>query len=176
MASNNSIASECVDQSAFKDVLRSVVGAVSIVATGQGETRRGLTVTAASSLCVDPPMVLVCINRNAEAHDVILESGAFSWNVLSTDQVSLAQRFASMDGSKGTSRFSLAEWGALSTGCPVLLTSVCSFDCQVRDTVPAGTHLIVIGDVISQINSPDKRPLTYHYGRFCTVNEVNVTI
>lgn len=111
MASNNSFASECVDQSAFKDILRSVVGAVSIVATGQGEKRRGLTVTAASSLCVDPPMVLVCINRNAEAHDVILESGAFSWNVLSTNQVSLAQRFASMDGSKGASRFSMAEWG-----------------------------------------------------------------
>ncbi len=169
VVSKNSLALECVDPSAFKDILRSVVGSVSIVATGQGEKRRGLTVTAASSLCVDPPMVLVCINRDAEAHDIILESGVFSWNVLSTDQVSLAQRFAAMDGSKGASRFSPAEWGELATGCPVLVESMCSFDCKVQGTVHAGTHTIVTGSVVSQIYNRKKCPLTYYCGEFSTI-------
>lgn len=162
--------SDFVDPSAFKDILRSVVGSVSIIATGQNENMRGLTVTAACSLCIDPPMVVACINQTAEAHDVILDSGAFSWNVLSADQVSLAQRFAAMDGSKGASRFSSADWGELVTGVPILLHSMCSFDCEVQAVLGAGTHTIVTGSVVSQIYNRDKLPLTYYSGDFCTID------
>ncbi|PWC57447.1 nitrilotriacetate monooxygenase [Azospirillum sp. TSH7] len=155
-----------VETAAFKSALRSVVGSVSIVASGQGADRRGLTVTAAVSLCVDPPMVLACINRSAEAHDVILRTGAFSWNVLSADQVQLAERFAAMDGSKGASRFSPAEWGEMVTGVPVLLQSVCSFDCRVQDTLEVATHTIMIGAVVAQIHNQHKVPLIYSSGKF----------
>ncbi|MEZ5656851.1 MAG: flavin reductase family protein [Sphingobium sp.] len=159
-------ASDYVDTTAFREVLRAVAGSVSIVATGQGDKRRGLTVTTAVSLCLEPPMVLVCVNRNAEAHDVILESGTFSWNVLSVDQIELAKRFAAMDGSKGASRFALMEWGRMSTGCPVLLQSVCSFDCKVQGTLEAGAHTIVTGAVVAQDYNKGKSPLIYSHGKF----------
>ncbi|KAA0585855.1 flavin reductase (plasmid) [Azospirillum oryzae] len=157
-----------VETAAFKSALRSVVGSVSIVASGLGADRRGLTVTAAVSLCVEPPMVLACINRSAEAHDVILRTGAFSWNVLSADQVQLAERFAAMDGSKGASRFSPTEWGEMVTGVPVLLQSVCSFDCRVQDTLEVATHTIMIGAVVAQIHNHNqhKVPLIYSSGKF----------
>lgn len=155
-----------VETAAFKTVLRAIVGSVSIVASGHGPDRRGLTVTAAVSLCVDPPLVLACINRNAEAHDVILRTGAFSWNVLSADHVPLAERFAAMDGSKGTSRFSPTEWGEMVTGVPVLLQSVCSFDCKLQDTVEAATHTIMIGAVVAQNHNQDKTQLIYSSGKF----------
>ncbi|KAA0595584.1 flavin reductase (DIM6/NTAB) family NADH-FMN oxidoreductase RutF [Azospirillum lipoferum] len=157
---------EYVETAAFKSALRTVVGSVSIVASGQGADRRGLTVTAAVSLCVDPPMVLACINRSAEAHDVILRTGAFSWNVLSADQVQLAERFAALDGSKGASRFSPADWGETVTGVPVLRQSVCSFDCRLQDAVEVATHTIMIGAVVSQSHAQDKVPLIYSSGRF----------
>lgn len=171
MAIENTFPLDYVDPTAFKDVLRAVVGSVSIVATGQGEKRRGLTVTAAPSLCVDPPMALVCINRSAEAHDIILESGAFSRNVLSTDDVPLAQRFAAMDGSKGACRFTPAEWGELATGSPILLSSVCSFDCRVQGTLQAGTHAIVTGAAIAQNSNRDKDPLNYSMGESRAVDQ-----
>lgn len=155
-----------VETAAFKSALRVVVGSVSIVASGQGADRRGLTVTAAVSLCVDPPMVLACINRSAEAHDVILRTGAFSWNVLSADQVQLAERFAALDGSKGASRFSPAEWSERVTGVPVLRESVCSFDCRLQDSVEVATHTIMIGAVVGQTHDQDKVPLIYSAGRF----------
>ncbi|MBP2302678.1 flavin reductase family protein [Azospirillum picis] len=155
-----------VETGAFKSALRAVVGSVSIVASGQGPDRRGLTVTAAVSLCVDPPMVLACINRGAEAHDVILGTGAFSWNVLSADQVQLAERFAAIDGTKGASRFSAAEWGGMATGVPVLLQSVCSFDCRLQDTVEVATHTIMIGAVVAQHHNQEKSPLIYSSGQF----------
>lgn len=155
-----------VDTAAFKSALRAIVGSVSIVASGRGNDRRGLTVTAAVSLCVDPPMVLACINRSAEAHDVILRTGAFSWNVLSADQVQLAERFAALDGSKGASRFSPADWDEMVTGGPVLRQSVCSFDCRLQDSVEAATHTIMIGAVVAQTHNQDKVPLIYSSGRF----------
>ncbi|WP_042692321.1 flavin reductase family protein [Azospirillum sp. B506] len=155
-----------VETAAFKTALRAVVGSVSIVASGQGTDRRGLTVTAAVSLCADPPMVLACINRGAEAHDVILATGAFSWNVLSADQVQLAERFAAMDGSKGAARFAADEWDERVTGVPVLRQSVCSFDCRLQDSVEAATHTIMIGVVVGQIHNKDKVPLIYSLGKF----------
>ncbi|CAO3427652.1 flavin reductase family protein [Azospirillum endophyticum] len=155
-----------VDTAAFKSALRAIVGSVSIVASGRGADRRGLTVTAAVSLCVDPPMVLACINRSAEAHDAILRTGAFSWNVLSTDQVQLAERFAAMDGSKGASRFSPADWGESVTAVPVLLQSVCSFDCRLQNSVEVATHTIMIGAVVSQTHNQERTPLIYSSARF----------
>lgn len=155
-----------VETAAFKGALRAVVGSVSIVASGQGADRRGLTVTAAVSLCVDPPMVLACINRSAEAHDVILRTGAFSWNVLSADQIQLAERFAALDGSKGASRFSPTDWDERVTGVPVLRQSVCSFDCRLQDSVEVATHTIMIGAVVAQVHDQDRVPLIYSLGRF----------
>ncbi|WP_449220344.1 flavin reductase family protein [Tistrella mobilis] len=165
-----------VETAAFRTILRSVAGSVSIVASGQGPDRRGLTVTAATSLCVEPPMVLACINRNAEAHDVILRTGAFSWNVLAADQVRLAERFAAMDGSKGASRFTSADWHDLATGAPVLLHSVCSFDCRIEDTLQVSTHTIIMGTVVAQSHSHDKRPLIYAAGKFGSLEYFDVTI
>lgn len=173
MAAQVSSATDNVDTNAFREVLRAVVGSVSIVAAGQEDEKRGLAVTAAVSLCLEPPMVLVCINKNADAHDVILESGSFSWNVLSVDQIELAKCFASMDGSKGAARFSSTEWGQMSTGCPVLLQSVCSFDCKVQSTLVAGTHTVVTGAVVAQGYNKEKTPLIYSFGKFGRANLEN---
>ncbi|WP_407919333.1 flavin reductase family protein [Croceicoccus estronivorus] len=76
-----------------------------------------------------------------------------------------------MDGrSKGASRFSSAEWGNLTTGRPVLQASVCSFDCQVQNSIQAGTYPIILGSVISQNGNPGKRPLIYYCRKFCTID------
>lgn len=166
MASGNADLASIVDASAFKIAMRDVVGAASIVAAGKGSDRRGLTVTAAASLCADPPMVLVCINRNAEAHDIIVETRAFSWNVLASDQVTLAQRFAALDGSKGASRFIDGDWRALATGSPVLFSAVCSFDCAVQARVEVGTHSIFTGAVVAQHHASEKECLIFSSGKF----------
>ncbi|MFP1683205.1 flavin reductase family protein [Alloalcanivorax sp. C16-1] len=154
----------------FRDALRKVVGMVSIVATGQGASRRGLTVTAANSLTVEPPMVVMCINRSADAHDTILSTGSFSWNVLSIEHIELARRFAGMDGRKGESKFSANEWTELVTRSPVLIDSLCSFDCHVETASQTGTHTIITGAVVAQTLSRHVAPLIYAQGRFGTID------
>lgn len=166
MTSQDNLLQELVDPAPFREILRAIVGSVSIVAAGQGPDKRGLTVTAASSLSVAPPMVLACINRSAEAHDIILKTGAFSWNVLSVDDKALAERFAAMDGSKGASRFASEVWSELATGSPILLSSVCSFDCKVQGILEAGTHTVVTGAVVAQTSDAGRAPLIYSSGKF----------
>jgi flavin reductase (DIM6/NTAB) family NADH-FMN oxidoreductase RutF len=162
-----------VDVADFKSAMRNVAGSVSIVATGSGDERRGLTVTAACSVSADPPRVLICINRSAEAHDFIVKNGTFSWNVLSTDQVDLAERFAARDGSKGASRFSSPEWRELTTGAPILREALSNFDCQVLHAIALGTHTLFIAAVVAEAHRPAGEALIYVHGQFAaTTHEI----
>jgi flavin reductase len=155
-----------VDSAAFKQALRGIAGAVSIVTSGNAPTRHGLTVTAACSVSVEPPTVLVCVNKSAGAHDTILQTKVFGLNVLASRHVLLAQKFAGLDGSKGDIRFVEKEWRKLTTGVPILTDAVCSFDCRVVDVHPVGTHTVFLGAVLAEDHQDDIEPLVYRQGQF----------
>ena len=147
---------------AFKGAMRHVPGAVTIITTGGGEHRRGLTATAMCSVCASPPTILVCVNRSADAHSFIVEGGAFCVNLLGAQDQALANRFASLDGSKGTIRFEGREWKENVTGAPVLEDALASLDCRVTETFDTETHTIFIGLVHGvQVNERIK-PLIYY--------------
>ncbi|MBR0873276.1 flavin reductase family protein [Bradyrhizobium tropiciagri] len=155
-----------IDSASFKTALRNVSGSVSIVTSGRAPERHGLTVTAASSLSVDPSTVLVCVNKSAGAHDTIVRTGCFGWNVLTAGDVDLAQKFAGMDGSKGDIRFSEGRWAELVSGSPILIGSLCSFDCQVIGMHPVGTHTVFFGAVLGEVHRDNYEGLIYRQGRF----------
>jgi len=159
MTNQERLLSDQAETALFKDMLRAVVGSVSILAAGQGADRRGFTITAGVSLCADPPIVLAYINRNVEVHDVILGTGAFSWNVLSVDQLELAERFSMPATGNGASRFSPAQWGEMITGSPVLLASACIFDCKIQGALEQETHTIIVASIVAQIFNKNNIPL-----------------
>ena len=123
-----------VDVELFKQGMRQLVGAVTLITTRDATQRRGMTATAVCSLSAEPPSLLVCINRTAEAHDVILSGRCFCMSLLSYSQQSLAESFAGRDGSKGEERFERGKWGVLATGAPYLEDSLAAFDCALTDT------------------------------------------
>jgi flavin reductase len=155
-----------IDSASFKMALRNVSGSVSIVTSGRAPERHGLTVTAASSLSVDPSTVLVCVNKSAGAHDTIVRTRCFGWNVLTANHVDLAQKFAGMDGSKGDVRFSDGRWTELVSGSPILIGSLCSFDCQVIGMHPVGTHTVFFGAVLGEVHNDNHEGLIYRHGKF----------
>ncbi|WP_420966019.1 flavin reductase family protein [Bradyrhizobium sp. B120] len=155
-----------IDGASFKTALRNVSGSVSIVTSGRAPERHGLTVTAASSLSVDPSTVLVCVNKSAGAHDTIVRTGCFGWNLLTASHVDLAQKFAGLDGSKGDIRFSEGSWTELVSGSPILIGSLCSFDCQVIGMHPVGTHTVFFGAVLGEVHQDHYEGLIYRHGRF----------
>lgn len=156
---------ETVDPDAFKRGMRHLVGAVTLVTTSHHGQRRGLTATAVCSLSAEPPSLLACVNRQADAHDLIRASGLFAVNLLAYEQRALAETFAAMDGSKGESRFEQGDWLTLSTGAPCLADSIVTFDCELASEHGVATHTIFVGHVVAVRSRPGK-PLLYEDGHF----------
>ena len=154
-----------VDSGDFKDGMRHLVGAVTLITTLHESQRRGLTATAVCSLTAEPPSLLVCVNRNAEAHDLIAAAGCFCVNVLGYQHQDLAESFAARDGSKGEARFARGSWSRLVTGAPHLVDSLAAFDCEVFDAHAFATHTMYLGRVVA-VQAGNGAPLLYAHGRF----------
>lgn len=159
-----------VEPAAFRSAMRELAAGVTIVTSGVGLHRRGLTATAVCSLSVEPPTLLACINREAECHRVILEHGMFCVNVLGAASEALAARFAGRDGVRGAERFLHGDWGTLTTGAPVLGNAVAAFDCSLLEVLDGGTHSICIGRVEAVAVGASQPALVYRAGLFAHVH------
>lgn len=123
----------------------------------------GTTVSAFASLSLDPPMVLVSLDRSSDLLATIREVGEFGVNVLSSQQAATAVRFARKGG---TAKFVGVLWQPES-GVPRLPGSCCFLVCTVAGLVDGGDHIIVLGQVTTA-ESTGGAPLTYHRRTFGT--------
>lgn len=156
-----------VDPADFRKGMRSLAASVTLITTRHRGLRGGLTATAVCSVSADPPQLLACVNRSASAHDPIGEAGVFCVNVLAAQHRELARRFAGMDGIDGDERFAAGgEWQAMQTGSPALAGCPASFDCELVQAVPAGTHTIYIGRVVGVRVTDGAEALLYADGTF----------
>lgn len=155
-----------IPQAAFRKTMRNLAGTVAIVTSGREDRRRGLTITAFCSLSADPPSLAVCINRKAEAHDVIASEGCFGLSILAAEHVELARSFAGQDGSKGAERFMNRSWTQLETRAPLLDDAVTIIDCRVMKQVDAGTHSLFCGLIVATRDREATRPLLHYDGEF----------
>ena len=153
----------------FRDCMRHLAGAVTVVATGSVGARSGLTATAVCSLSDDPPTLLVCVNRLTGAHNVIQSLRHFSINLLAADQEVVAGKFAGRAGLKGEARFTGDNWRTLATGAPVLADALAAFDCEIVQEHLFPTHTIFIGLVVATAARDTADPLLYLRGRFRTL-------
>src|SRR6202051_4588644 len=94
----------------FRDAMRHLVGGVSVITVGRGRDISGMTVTSVSSLSVDPPSLIVTVNRSWSAWPLLKRYGCFGANLLAADQLDIAEQFSGRNGLKGADRFSGARW------------------------------------------------------------------
>jgi flavin reductase (DIM6/NTAB) family NADH-FMN oxidoreductase RutF len=153
----------------FRQGMRRLAAGVTIVTTSDDGQRAGLTATALCSLSVAPPQLLVCVNREAEAHDLIDRGGRFCVNLLASGHRALAGRFAGADGTEGEARFAKGRWIELATGAPALQDALACFDCEVAERVRASTHTIFIGRVVDVVVHKRGRPLVYAAGEYAAL-------
>jgi flavin reductase (DIM6/NTAB) family NADH-FMN oxidoreductase RutF len=122
-----------------------------------------MTVSAFSSVSLQPPLVLVCADLASITLEVIEASGVFAVNLLAADQRELSDRFASKEWEHR--RFEGLEWRAGSTGSPLLPGSLASLDCRVVASHRAGDHVIYVGQVeTAELGAAE--PLVYHAGAY----------
>jgi flavin reductase (DIM6/NTAB) family NADH-FMN oxidoreductase RutF len=151
-----------VDPQAYKDMMQQWPSGVSVVtAIGHGRVPIGLTVSSFTSVSVDPPTVLFCLDRKNASHDPLLDSGAFAVNVLSAEQVELAQRFAEQPRE---ARFEELEIRSEATGSPVLEGVLAWLDCGITKVYPAGDHSIVVGEALAGGSREGEALLYYRRG------------
>jgi flavin reductase (DIM6/NTAB) family NADH-FMN oxidoreductase RutF len=148
----------------FKKALQLWASGVTVVTTSSQKFGvQGMTVTAFSSVSVNPPLVLVCINSSADTGEGIQESQCFAVNVLKSDQQDHSNQFAG--GSSQQQRFENTDWRTGITGAPILNHSLMSLDCKVVEKVLAGTHWIIIGEVQECVCRTGD-PLLYYCGAY----------
>jgi flavin reductase len=146
----------------FKAVMRHFPTGVTVVTSVREGEPRGLTVSAFAGVSADPPLVLICINREARSYLYISTSKIFCVNILAGNQRALAERFA---GKLRERQFEGVEYGVDVTGAAVLRGTVAHLDCEVVEEHHAGSHSIFIGKVLSAESRPGS-PLGYYNGEF----------
>ena len=154
------------DQQVFRDVIGRFTSGVTVITTAVDGARFGTTASAFSSLSMDPPMVLVCLNKTSETGAAVLKAGAFVVNILSEGQQDLAYRFAR----KGD-KFGDLEHDVGRHGVPVLHDTLAHLECDVGETVTGGTHTVFLANVTVAAGH-DGTPLTYYRGRFGRLESV----
>ena len=154
----------------FRGAMRHLVGAVSVVTAGRGSDITGMTVTSVSSLSIDPPTLIVSINRESSTWPVLKRYGVFGVNVLTSDQIDIAERFSGQNGLKGRERFVGGEWVARGPSAPLLVGASAAIDCEVEDVIERHSHAIVIGRVRDLTLSKNESSLAYWHGRYVAID------
>jgi len=131
----------------FRDAMARHAAGVSVVSARQSGGFRGLTATSFTSASLEPPLVLVCLDRFAQTRDAVADAGEFNVSVLARDQEFLAERFSA--------RAPLVDlsWREVphrlgGNGLPIVEGAVAWFECRLQEMRTAGDHDVALGLVI----------------------------
>jgi flavin reductase (DIM6/NTAB) family NADH-FMN oxidoreductase RutF len=152
-----------IDQRQFRDLMAGVCSPVTVVTATTGDRPYGATVSSFASLSLDPPLVSVAFDRGSQLLGHIRAAGRFGINILGHDQDDLAILFAR----RGVDRFAVTRWFA-EDGLPRLADAPGWMVCGLHQTVEAGDHLLLFGQVRSASTRPGLAPLVYAHRTFGT--------
>jgi flavin reductase ActVB len=153
----------------FRDALAAFPSGVVVVTTREEDgTPRGFTATAFASVSADPPMVLVCLATTADCYRAFAASAHFGVSILADHHSETAQAFAT----RGADKFGSTTFGDGDTGVPFIEEAPSVLECRVESRIPAGDHVILLGEVIGCENRFESRPLLYFKRGFHQLQEV----
>ncbi len=155
-----------LDPNDFRNAMSRFASGVTIVTTNDpGGRRVGFTASAFSSLSLNPPLVLVCLDRRAECFEAFQATSMMAINILAMGQDDIAMRFAT----RGADKFgSTRTTAGTATGMPLIDGALAQVECRVHERVEGGDHVILVGEVLRAASS-DAEPLLHYnrnFGRF----------
>jgi flavin reductase (DIM6/NTAB) family NADH-FMN oxidoreductase RutF len=154
----------------FRLAMREFASGVAIVTCANESERAGCTVTALTSFSLEPPSLVVCLERSSSTLAALRQAGAFGVNILAAEHGALASRFAGRDGVEGEARFEEGDWFPLKTGAPALVDALSSLDCRVEEILERHTHAIIIGAVQGVRVGDERSGLLHWRSRFETLD------
>jgi flavin reductase (DIM6/NTAB) family NADH-FMN oxidoreductase RutF len=151
-----------LDATRFRHTMSRLVTGVAVVTVrGPGGEVMGMTASSVTSLSLAPPMLLVCVGRDASIHDALLRAERFGVSILGAGQVELARRFAVRE----RQRLERGEASSSPGGAPLLAEALARVECRREAHFAAGDHTIVTGTV-EWSDVGDGLPLCYFQGAY----------
>ena len=155
-----------LDPDSFRSVLGRFASGVTIVTARDADGRdQGMTVSAFASLSLEPPLVLVCVDRQATMHAVLESATHFAVNILAAPQEALSRRFSSPDPQR---RFEGIGYTRGQTSCALLDDTLAWLECRNVRRHDGGDHSIFVGEVQAAMARPET-PLLYYRGGYAQV-------
>ncbi len=137
-----------IEKEAFRQVLGQFATGVTVVTTATGEGLSGLTVNSFTSVSLDPPLVLVCVDLTSQTLPCLRASGYFAVNVLTGEQEALARCFATRSGER-YEQFCRARAHPGATGSPILDGTLAFIEARIVAEYSGGDHVIFLGQVVA---------------------------
>ena len=116
-----------------------------VLTSAHDDKVNGMIASWVTQISYDPPLVLVAVHPNRYSHRLIQESGAFALHAIGKDQKDFLGRFKGPDAA---AKFDTIQWGAGSTGSPILADCIAWLDCRVKQKLSPGNHTLFIGEVV----------------------------
>lgn len=155
----------------YRQALGSFLTGITVVTTiDSAGNDRGVTANSFTSVSLDPPLVLFCIDKRAASYDAFTTSGGYAIHILGSDQQDVAKNFAS----KSPRKFAGLTLRRSATGVPILESAHTVLDCLPHQVIDAGDHAVIIARVAA-FAIEDKRPLGFYQGKmqsFSTEDEI----
>ena len=148
----------------FRAAMRRLAASVAIVAAKGPDGPVGMAATSITSLTVDPPAVLVCVNRATVLHGLLVPTADLSVNLLARDQQDVSAAFGG--GMPQDQRFGVGAWRDGPSGLPELTGAQANLSCVIDSMLAYGTHSIVIARVLHCTVSETVAPLIYQDGAY----------
>jgi flavin reductase (DIM6/NTAB) family NADH-FMN oxidoreductase RutF len=144
---------------AFRDAMRRMASTVTIITATDRERHHGMTVTAVTSVSMEPPSLLVCLNSRTRLHDILVQARGFCVNVLHHEQAELSIAFSG--ALPAEERFDKGVWRKTGDGLGYLIDAQACLFCRKVAAMPFGTHTIFIGEVTEVRLGEVVEPLIY---------------
>lgn len=152
-----------IDKNEFRRALGLFASGVTVVTTRDASGRlHGITVSAFSSVSLEPPLVLVCIEKNTGSHYAFKESDAFVVNLLAANQRHLSAHFAS----RLPDKFAGVSYRSGINELPILDNALANLECVLKNSFEAGDHTIFVGQIEKSHISTIGEPLVYFHGNY----------
>ncbi len=155
-----------INKDEFRAALGRFASGVTIVTTKDADGKLyGLTVSAFCSVSLEPPLILVCIEKTTGSHHALKKSGFFAVNILHESQQYYSDQFASYLPDK----FDGIEFEINENGIPVLKNTLAGLECRLVNAYDGGDHTIFVGQ-IEKSRISDGKPLIYFHGNYRKMN------
>jgi 3-hydroxy-9,10-secoandrosta-1,3,5(10)-triene-9,17-dione monooxygenase reductase component len=157
------------DQKEFRKTLGTFATGITVVtAMHENSVPVGITVNSFTSVSLDPPLVLWCLDNEAESYNIFANCKNFAIHVLHQGQEAISQNFAT----KNSDKFSGLEWETSEFDCPILKDCASYLQCETETSYEGGDHIIILGRVKAMRTNADKQPLIYHASNYHSLREL----